>query len=84
MAKEAARKTILSLNSTPLAGVQTKSVAVNKEPIDVTDDNSDGWRELLPEDGRKEVNISVSGVTDSATLFDASLVEGVLDDVAPC
>ena len=34
MAKEAARKTILSLNSTPLAGVQTKSVAVNKVPID--------------------------------------------------
>lgn len=51
-----------------LAGVREKSVALNGEPIDVTNDDSDGWRELLEEPGENQVNISVSGITKDAAL----------------
>lgn len=50
---------------TTLAGVISKSVAINQEPVDVTTDDADGWRTLLAEPGTRSVDLSVSGVTES-------------------
>lgn len=50
-----------------VAGVRTKGVNINAEPVDVTDDDSSGWRELLDEPGQKQVDLSLSGVTDDDT-----------------
>ena len=50
-----------------VAGARTKGVNINAEPVDVTDDDSSGWRELLDEPGQKPVDISLSVVTDDET-----------------
>lgn len=50
-----------------VAGVRTRGVNINAEPVDVTDDDSSGWRELLDEPGQKQVDLSLSGVTDDDT-----------------
>ena len=44
------------------AGVRTKNLSINNEPVDVTNDDSDGWRTLLTEAGEKSVNLSLSGI----------------------
>ncbi|RFA24347.1 hypothetical protein CAI21_21980 [Alkalilimnicola ehrlichii] len=51
-----------------VAGIRTKNPQCNSEPVDVTDDDSDGWRELLAEPGEQSVDISLSGITKSDTL----------------
>ncbi len=51
-----------------LDGVREKSIALNGEAINITDDNSDGWRELLDVPAVDEVNISISGVTKNDAL----------------
>lgn len=53
--------------SVTIAGVRTKGVAVNAEPVDITSDDSSGWRELLAEPGQQQVDLSVSGITDNDT-----------------
>lgn len=49
-------------------GVREKSIALNGEAINVTDDDSDGRRMLLDVPAVDEVNISVSGVTKDDAL----------------
>lgn len=49
-------------------GVREKGVEFSGEAIDVSADDSSGWRELLTVAGQNEVNISLSGVTKSDTL----------------
>src|SRR5262245_54107426 len=72
------RDVIVKLNGVAIAGVREKSVAMNKEPIDVSADDSAGWRELLKEPGQRQLDLSVSGVTKSATL--RTLVFSANDD----
>lgn len=62
------RKIALTWNGAAVDGVREKGIALNGEPVDVTDDVSDGWRELLAEAGEHQVNISLSGVTKSDDL----------------
>ena len=52
----------------PIGGVREKSVALNGEAIDVSDDDSAGWRELLDVAGENQVDLSVSGLTKSDLL----------------
>src|SRR5262245_7532726 len=57
--------------ATPLAeipGVREKGITLNGEGIDVTADDSTGWRELLAEPAENQVEISLSGVTKSHAL----------------
>jgi len=53
-----------------IAGVRTKSFTVNNEPIDVTNDDDDGWRDLLAEAGQTGIDLSVEGVVESDALRD--------------
>ena len=46
-----------------IPGVREKSIALNGEPIDVSADDSGGWRELLTVAGENQVDISINGVT---------------------
>jgi TP901-1 family phage major tail protein len=71
MAKYLGRAATLTWGGAVIAGVQEKSIAINGEPIDVSDDDSAGWRELLEEDGEKSSDISLSGVTDGVVLKQA-------------
>ena len=45
-----------------LAGLRTKSIRFNAKTVDVTDQASNGWVELLPEAGLRSVAITGSGV----------------------
>ena len=68
MSKNVGRKVILKRNGEPIANLRTKETSVEREPIDVTDDDSSGWREILPEAAQVNVNISASGVLANDTL----------------
>jgi TP901-1 family phage major tail protein len=52
-----------------IAGVRTKSVTINNEPIDITTDDSAGFRELLDVSGERHLDISVEGLTQNNTLL---------------
>ena len=55
----------------PLAeipGVREKGITLNGEAIDVTADDSDGWRALLADPAQTQVDIALSGVTKTHTL----------------
>ncbi len=71
--KHLGRKAIIKRDSEPIASVRTKETSVNRESVDVTDDDSSGWRELLGEAGQVEVSISVSGVLANDDLRDEAL-----------
>lgn len=81
MAATIGRKIKLLMNGVPLAGLRTKNPKFNKEPIDTTDDNSNGWRELLPEPGQRDVSIPVSGIVKDKTLMKHFFAGNVLHNV---
>lgn len=51
-----------------ILGVREKGIKLNGEPVDVTSDDSDGWRELLTVAAENQVDVSLQGVTKDATL----------------
>lgn len=48
-----------------IAAVRTKSAAHNREPVDVTTDDSNGHRTLLPEPGVRSIDVTIEGVATS-------------------
>jgi predicted secreted protein len=62
------RRVVFTWGGVEIEGVREKSAACNGEAIDVSSDDSDGWRELLSEAGENAVDISLSGVTKDKTL----------------
>lgn len=51
-----------------VAGVDEKSITLAGEAVDITNDDSSGWRELLDKAGVNAVSIPVSGVLKNDTL----------------
>lgn len=51
-----------------VAGVREKGLNTNGEAVDITNDDSGGWRTLLNAAGVNSVDIPVSGVADDDTL----------------
>ncbi len=68
MAKSNGRDLIINKDGSPIAAVTSKTVTVNGEPVDVTNDDSDAWRELLNNAGTRSIDISFEGYTDDDTL----------------
>ncbi len=68
MAGAASRDLLVKKDNTTLAGINSKSLAIAKEPIDVTTDENNGYRTLLAEAGTKSLDISFSGVTKDTML----------------
>ena len=54
----ASRDLLINRNSTRLLGINAKSIAVAKEPIDITTDEDNGYRLLLDVSGTKTLDIS--------------------------
>jgi len=72
MAANVGRNLTISRNSDVIAGVRTKSITINNEPIDVTTDDSDGFRQLMEDSGTRSIDLSVEGVTQDDTLIAAA------------
>lgn len=72
----ASRDLIISKNSQRLLGINSKSIAVAKEPIDITTDEDNGYRLLLDVAGTKTLDISFSGVTKDVALRGIIMTEG--------
>lgn len=49
-------------NFMTVSGLRTKSIRLNAQTVDVTDMQSNGWTELLPEAGIRSIAITGSGV----------------------
>lgn len=64
----AGRDLELTWNAAAIGGVREKSITINGEPIDVTSDDDDGWRNLLTVAGQNQIDVSISGVTKSHAL----------------
>lgn len=69
----AARKLKIMDGVSVMAGVQQKSLTMNGEPIDITDDEDGGWRTLDSDVSLRSVDISVEGVTKDTVLRAAIL-----------
>lgn len=82
MSAESGRKLLIKRNSTIIAGVRTKGVTFNREPIDITNDDDDGWRGVLAEPGEKQLDLSVGGVSKDDTLRAIAFTDpAVLEDM---
>jgi len=54
--------------NTLIAGVRTKSLTINGEGIDITNDDSLGWRKLLDQPAEVSVEITVAGILTDEVL----------------
>lgn len=77
MSADVGRNLTIKKGTILIAAVRTKGVAINNEPIDITNDDDLGWRTLLEEVGQKQVDLTVGGVVMDDTLRNAS-INGVL------
>lgn len=63
------RDAIMTIAGQPIAGVMTKGLSIANEPVDVSDDNSSGKRELMAQSGKGSCDLSVSGVVKNLELM---------------
>lgn len=72
MAGYKGRKVLFTWNGAVIPGVREKGITLNGEPVDLTSDDDNGWRQLMEDNGpaQKQVDVSLSGVTKSSTLKD--------------
>lgn len=47
---------------TTIAAIQSKTLTHNRAPVDVTTDDDDGWRRLLPDPASRSIDASIEGV----------------------
>jgi predicted secreted protein len=65
------RTIIFTWKATPIGGIREKGLALNGEPINITSDDDDGWRQLLEDAiAENQVNLSLSGVAKDERLME--------------
>ena len=67
------RKIKLRKDSVVIAACRSKSLSINNENVDITTDDSDGWRELFDEPGEKTVDVTLDGQGYNTTIADLGL-----------
>lgn len=60
------------VGGTAIAAITSMGVSVNNSPVEYTNNDSAGARQLFDKPGVKTVDISVSGITDDRVLLAAS------------
>lgn len=56
------RDLIVKIGSVKIAGVQSKEITRPRSAVDVTNDDCDGWKRVLPKPGMRSSAISIKGV----------------------
>jgi len=81
------RDLIIKLDGSPpvaIAAVTSKEIARAREAVDVTTDDSNGWRTLLPNPGMRTIDITVEGVATAENyaqhleMWDGSTMENII------
>lgn len=72
MPKAPGRLLTISRAGEKIASVQSKSVTINNEAIDVTTDDDSGFRTLMEESATRQLDLSLEGVTSDDTLIQAA------------
>lgn len=67
------RQIDFTLGGATLAGIVSKSLAINSSSVDTSDDNSNGWAEALAEPGRKEITIGLSLKAKNLSLIQSAI-----------
>lgn len=70
------REVVAVIGGQTIAAKQSGSITVDNEPVDVTADNSSGWREVMDEAGQKSVEIPISGIVRDLGLLQSALATG--------
>lgn len=79
-----AARTVLVKSGTPaavIAGIRTKTITFEGEPIDTTSDENNGWRTLIPVYGTRGMTMSVEGVVKSNVLKISALSQQVMEAI---
>ena len=71
------RKVVLKkgsgVSATVVAGGRTTTIKINNEPLDITDNQSGGWRELHAGFGVKSIDIDLSAIFKNDELIDIAI-----------
>jgi predicted secreted protein len=70
------RELTVDWDSTTLVGIRTRGLSIAAEPVDVTTDDDDGERTILPDPGVRSAEISVAGITSDEVLI-GEILSGV-------
>jgi predicted secreted protein len=70
------RELTVDWDSTTLVGIRTRGLSIAAEPVDVTTDDDDGERTILPDPGVRSAEISVAGITSDEVLL-GEILSGV-------
>ena len=54
------RQVVYTIGGQSILGIDSKGLTVNNEPVTVTDDNSDGWQEILATPGVRTIELTAS------------------------
>jgi predicted secreted protein len=73
MAARSGRTLTLLKDGVAIAGVRTKGFSINRNPVDITNDDDDGYRAVLVDPGEIQVDLSVDGITKDSILRDAAM-----------
>jgi len=76
MAANKGRDLLIKRGTATIAGVRSKTLTANGEPIDITSDDDGGFRTLLDMAGTNSLDLSVEGVTKDNDLRQEILVGG--------
>lgn len=63
------RDAVLTIAGQAIAGVTTKGLSIANEAVDVTNDDSLGYRTLMAQSGLSTLDLSVSGVVQNLELM---------------
>ena len=75
------REIVLRVAGSPVAGLRTKSVKFNGSEVDISDGNSDGWRELFNGFGEKSIDMTATCVMKETFFRDLFFAES---PIHPC
>lgn len=79
------RNVTMTVGSQTLLGVVTRDFSISNTAIDVTDDQSSGYRELLAKGGLKSLDLAISGNIKNyelcATMFASTQMVNVVVDL---
>ena len=63
------RDMVWTISGQPIAATTTKGISISNEPVDVTSDDSAGYRTLMAQSGLSTLDLSLSGVVVNLELM---------------